>query len=232
MPMALLGPTGRRVRCADCRHVWTAGTPEEEASAPPPPPQNPYTPPSGPISATGFEIDFDMGQSPPPSELPSFHDFVREGAPKKKMGAIPGKKAMLAAAVTAVIVLGAFLTLRGPLSAAAPFLEPVYLGLGMKPSVPANGAGIDRLVLRALRGEKGLEVEVSTKLLNLSEGSVDLSPVLIERIDAQGRPTGQKWRFPPSKSTLRPGEAVPFAQKVGPIEADAETVQLRARYVR
>lgn len=231
VPLALLGAEGRRVRCASCRHVWLAGArPPEEA--PLPPPVSPYTPSASPISATGYEIDFDF-EPPPAKEVPSFHDFVREGAPKKKKMnvSLPGKTMLAAATLTAILVLGVVLTFRAPLASIMPSLEPVYAGLGLRVPLPAEGAGIDRLMLRPVHGEKGLDIEVSTKLLNLTDKNVDLSPLLIEMTDAQGQKTVAKWRFEPPQRTLHPEETVPFVQKVGPVEGDPETVQLRVRFV-
>lgn len=229
--MALIGPEGRRVRCAECRQVWRAGTPEADAPLPAPP-VNPYAPPASPISSTGFEIDFDINRTAASaSDLPSFHDIVREGVPKKKRGGVPGKKAVFAAIVTFAIVMGAFFALQSPLTAILPATASVYNGFGLKTIIPAEGAGIDRLILRPVRNEKGLNVEVSTKLLNLSDKSVALATILVEQIDPQGKALGPQWRFEPPKAMLRPGETAPFKEIVGPIAGQADTVQLRARYI-
>lgn len=230
VPLALIGPGGRTVRCASCRTEWHQDGPG--GSTPPPLPENPYSPPKAQISSTGYEIDFDFGKKPATQEqVKSFNDLMSEKKkPKKQRKAlVPAQRVALFAFATAGILSILLYTARQPLADIMPPLRSAYLGLGVKVHVPGEGVGIDRLIVQPSWTDKGMSAKVTTRLLNLTEREVRLAPVRIEIVDAKGN-AGKSWDFPAPSEKLAKEETVPFTATLDNIpKTEEETLTLRAR---
>ena len=231
VPFALIGPGGRTVRCAQCRHEWHQDGPGGGA---PQPVENPYAPPKDPISNTGFEIDFDFGKRPPTEEqVKSFQEMMSDKKPAKPKKVRPPLSSAQRVALIAFGVAGLLsvllFTVRQPLADMAPPMRRAYLGLGMGVHVPGEGVGIDRLVVQPSWNEKGMSAQVSTRLLNLTDREVTLAPIRIEIVDEKGN-AGKGWTFPAPAAKLAAEETVPFTATLNDMpKTKEETLILRAR---
>jgi predicted Zn finger-like uncharacterized protein len=258
VPDEMIGADGRRLRCASCRHVWhqegpKAAAPDEEAPMPfeaPSPLDIPasentysstpdYAPPKTPISATGFEIDFEEGEAEAPrAEGPSFQDIVADPGPQvspfqkkaaeKRPSGDHARTAMVACVVALVLCLG-LVAMRDTLAEQSSFLRYAYRGLGLNITMPGHGVGIDRVVLKPVWTETGVKVEVSTRLLNLTDKDVRLSDLLIEVMDDQGKPQGKYWRFSPPVPRLPKDGTAPFTASLADLPPGNENLSLRMR---
>ncbi len=232
VPLALIGPGGRTVRCASCRHEWHQDGPG--GATPPPPVESPYAPPKAPISNTGYEIDFDFGKKPATEEqVKSFQEMMSDKKPvKPKKAGKPmsgmQRVAMIAFGVATVLSIALY-TARQPLADMLPPMRLAYLGLGMNVHVPGEGVGIDRLVIQPSWTEKGMNAQVSTRLLNLTDREIILAPIRLEIVDATGK-AGKSWDFPAPVAKLAAEETVPFTVTLDNIpKSKEETLTIRAR---
>lgn len=155
---AVLGPAGRSVRCAKCRHVWHM-MPPEEALAEAPPAQ--VLPPEPEPEQEPREDDTESSRPRryiPGMELPTSHEDEhgheaddtlvarsqrrgRSSRPGHNLPAVRGngRRQMLVAwgafAGALVVLLAILIGLKGPIAEKLPFMEGVYdmVGLSNKP---------------------------------------------------------------------------------------------------
>lgn len=231
VPFAMIGPGGRTVRCANCRAEWHAEMPK-----PAQPVENPYKKIDTPVSATGFEIEFDIfkNRSDAPEFKPNPSSTSRAGPAKP---AKTGKAANLNPKTMAValVALLAFTTIFGLLSpilgGAGPALAAMYRGFGIEVKAPGEGLGIDRLHLKTVWEGRENRVELTTRILNLTEAPQKVQDILVEVMGQDGKPTSQAWTLKPPVAELPPHEAVPYVTRLPDMpKVKGETVTLRASF--
>jgi len=237
VPFAMIGLDGRTVRCASCRHEWHAGPPKREE-----PPVSPYKKIETPISATGFEIEFDIFKNrhdapefmpdsrPARSAKASSNKKTKSGKAMADLKGLPARK-LVASLVITVLLTTLFGTMAPILASASPLLSQVYRGFGIKVPIPGEGLGIDRLQLKTSWEGHENKIQVTTRLSNLTESAQKVPPLVLHAIGEGGKPTGQTWEFEPPVKTLEPQQGVPFVMTLPEIPKNTgEILTLQAEF--
>jgi predicted Zn finger-like uncharacterized protein len=214
VPESAIGPNGRSVRCANCRHSWfqepaapplppSFAAPLAEAEQPEPiaaPPTMPPEPEPEPIGQTEAA---EPASPPPPVIEPAYGpvDAADEGPPRRN----PARRwtiAAIAAGVVLLIAIGA-LQLLGA--------ERVRGALGLAES------GAQVTLLLEVRGQperrtlaSGNELFALTgRIVNPTDRRQPVPDIRAELHDAQGRIV-YDWMITPPTRTLEPGASTNF----------------------
>lgn len=232
----MIGLDGRTVRCASCRHEWHAGPPKREE-----PPVSPYKKVETPISATGYEIEFDIfkNRHDAPEFMPEARasksskphsDKKKKNIPLTGLKALPGRK-IAASFVVAVLLTTLFGTLAPVLGGTHPVLSQIYRGFGIKISIPGEGLALDRLQLKTNWEGNENKIQVTTRISNMTETSQKVPPLVLHAVGDGGKATGQYWTFDVPVKTLEPRQGVPFAVTLPEIPANTgEILTLQAEF--
>ncbi len=205
VPDTAIPPTGRQVRCANCRHSWhqdpaEAGAgggaaPAARVAAPPPARSLPPVPPS---IAPREPRPMSNRPAPAPPERAGVMDhrppFARRRNPLRTWSWIAGGLAALLLALGAA----AWWVGRAPIAAA--------LGL------PATGESpllITGVTDHQRIGDARNILMISGNIRNVSDAEQAIPPILAEGVDANGRVI-YSWTFPPPRGRIGPGETIPY----------------------
>jgi len=210
VPDTAIGPSGRTVRCANCRHSWFQ-EPALGAAAIPPAPLSPPTPPTPEPARTA-----DEAPPPPPPEAFAAADTapravpaasVDDPLPFRRPRRNPAKRWTMVAAAAAVLMVGA----TGAL---------FYYGL---PSW-AQGLGLPGatdepdLVIELPPNQDHRELADGTiyfaasgVIINPTDREQRVPPILAELRDAQGTIV-YSWTIKPPVRMLPPNEKVNFSE--------------------
>ncbi|WP_375391776.1 MJ0042-type zinc finger domain-containing protein [uncultured Sphingomonas sp.] len=220
VPDAAIGPEGRTVRCANCRHSWfqAPGAPEPVVAPPPPPVPAP--------SIAGDEAATPPAPEPPPfveqaplvEQAPAYDAFAhrppfraRRNPARAWTAAALGAGALMLAAVGAISWLGT-----------PNLLARVGLPVGAAETpLRLKDNPIERREL-----ENGSELfAVSGQVTNPSGERQRVPDIRAELRDAHGRLV-YSWTITPQQRTLAPGAAVDFNSAKLDVPASSKRLEL------
>lgn len=223
VPDAAIGPTGRQVRCAACRHSWFEEPPvldlppvhEESAPAASPPPSAPApavpaAPPAPEPRRVYGADDVEDGRS--------YNAFAHE--PPFRPRRNPAKMWTLLAVVAAVLMLGGV----GALLAFGPPDVAQRLGL-------ANERGVPLIITSTRTPERrpmasGNELfSVSGRITNPTDQPQPVPDIHANLLDAQDRIVFA-WTIARPVATLAPGASVEFNGAVLDVPKNAKNLDL------
>lgn len=222
VPDSAIGPDGRTVRCASCKHSWFQSPPMLDLTMPAeidraadeavPAPSEP----EAPVAARVYE---DTAPAEAPKPAPDYDPFMQQPSSRRRRK--PARRWTAAAAIAAISMLlgaGAILYSGAP-SLAAQF------GLGIGGQVDTPLLFTDKSVeLRTL--PNGSEVlAISGKVMNPTGGAQHVPDIRVELRD-DGDRLVYSWRITPQARSLGPKAAIDFDGATVDMPPNAKVVQL------
>ncbi|WP_333573476.1 zinc-ribbon domain-containing protein [Sphingomonas sp.] len=213
VPDSAIGPDGRTVRCANCKHSWfQSGTPLEQPT--PAPVAAPV------VSAPAPQPAADPAPLPPPSlvrapePVPDYDPFDAPAPPRRS--GLRWTIAALVALVSVVLGAAALLYWKAP---------QVLTQLGLP--IGANTALVfsEKNVALQARADGSKLFIVSGKVLNDTGAAQHVPDIRIQLLDAERREV-YSWRITPPIRTLEPQNAFDFNGAKVDVPSGARSVKL------
>jgi predicted Zn finger-like uncharacterized protein len=219
VPDSAIGPAGRQVRCASCRHSWLQGPPPPRgepaaeparpAPSPPPPPPPPLREPAPARTAASV-----LGPAPP--EPQDYHAFAHE--PPFRPRRNPARMWTILAVLAALLMLGAT-------AAVYSFGLPE---LGVDIALPGRGATPLKLEFQAenrtLASGNAL-LTVTGRITNPTQSVQRVPQLRAEVRDASGK-TIHSWSILPPVTELQPGQSATFNSAETDVPANGAKLHL------
>lgn len=240
---ALLGESGRNVRCAKCGHKWKQlppklenpeGTPAEIAAVTEQPaPQSVQEPAPAPEPASApSEPAIDIPAAPPRPRSPqrptgpiTVPPKLRPMMPKRRFIVRPAY--LLLAGM--VLGLAAAFLFRAEISRAVPALDIVYSLMGISTSSPAEDLETANLVFNR-RNEDGKSVySVQADVFNKSEFPVTLPDLAVIALDSDRNRLEPAHVFRLEQETIEPGETITFRTFMDTLPKGTKTLRIEFR---
>ena len=213
---AVLGPSGRKLKCSRCAHQWFEGAPEESAApevADTPPVVEPKPAPEPPPRAPKAEsYEPRARRTRPARNLPA-----RTRPRRRRGGGLGwGLATVMAALVIAVLSFG-----REQLVSFYPPAGDVYAALGF--SEPAPGDGLELREIVPSRAEEGgvAYLVLDGMVVNVTDEILDVPEMTAVVRDEQSVAL-QQWTFRLDVAALQPGESAAFNTRLA-APADSAT---------
>jgi predicted Zn finger-like uncharacterized protein len=250
---ALIGVLGRKVKCAQCKHVWTQLPEKREQSAA--------------DDAFGSALPYEAPAviAPPPDEpqppatiadpmLESFDDILKQTAaaiapapkipesvipappgstPAQKgpvyrvMGMEAGQFGMLTFLLCCFATLIPLLLARGPLTHAWPPLSLLYKSVGIRTAVPGEGLKLSGLSAENRVEKAGRVLAVEGQLSNMTEQVIPYPALRLTLTSAYGAVL-KTWTLDNKDAKpLAPGEAAPVKLELKDVPEGGTDVELK-----
>jgi hypothetical protein len=238
---ALLGDSGRNVRCAKCAHKWKQlppklenpdGTPAELAAAADVPTPEPTAEAAPEAVAPPAEPSIDIPAAPPRPRSPqrptgpiTVPPKLRPMMPKRRFTVRPSY--LLVAGM--LLGLAAAFLFRAEISRAVPALDMVYSLMGISTSSPAEDLETANLVFNR-RNEDGKSVySVQADVFNKSEFPVALPDLAVIALDADRKRLEPAHVFRLEQETIEPGETITFRTFMDTLPKGTKTLRIEFR---
>lgn len=198
VPDTAIGPKGRQVRCANCRHSWHQDAAEPEP-AERPTDNRPTAPPAltaaEPRPMTNRPVAAPAAAAPAP-------DLMAHRAPFR------GRRNPLRVASWAAGGVAALLLAVG-VAALAVGREPIARALGMPVSTESPLIFVDQEITDQDRSPLPNMLILTGTIRNVSSEEQTIPAILAEGVDANDRVI-YSWTFPPPQRRIGPGEIVSY----------------------
>jgi predicted Zn finger-like uncharacterized protein len=210
---AKFAPPGRKVRCANCGHVWLQEAPADEhapaVKAPLPEPEAEPAPQRAAFVAPSF--------APSPA-------VTRAAAPSRWLSALGQAVGWIGLVAVILVIAWSALTWRQQVATAWPRTASVYATLGL--TVNPVGLGFSDVDHWQQIQDGQSILTIAGKLVNVSTRDVAVPPIEVTLTDAAKRAVRQ-WNFAAGVTTLHPGQSAPFLTRLSSPPSTTRHLELR-----